>query len=44
MNQAGKIDNIIPDNTDNERTPIPEESVIRGYTSSPKVNTEIIPK
>ncbi|CAH1771309.1 10271_t:CDS:1, partial [Entrophospora sp. SA101] len=35
---------IIPDNTDNERTSIPEESVIRGYASSPRVDTEIIPE
>ncbi|RIB24161.1 hypothetical protein C2G38_2169225 [Gigaspora rosea] len=32
---------IIPNNTE---TPILEESVIRGYTSSPRVDTEIIPK
>ncbi|CAG8809555.1 6841_t:CDS:2, partial [Dentiscutata erythropus] len=35
---------IIPNNTDNEKTPIPEESVIRGYTSSSRVDTEIISK
>ncbi|CAG8650741.1 9024_t:CDS:2, partial [Racocetra persica] len=32
---------IIPNNTNNEKTPIPEESVIQGYTSSPRVDTEI---
>ncbi|CAH1766376.1 6830_t:CDS:1 [Entrophospora sp. SA101] len=35
MDQAGKIDTIIPDYTDDESTPIPK---------SPRVNTEIIPK
>ena len=35
---------IILDNTDNESTPISEESVIRGYALSPRVDTEIIPK
>nr|CAG8573507.1 6799_t:CDS:2 [Entrophospora candida] len=52
MNQAGKIDTmyldtsstIILDDTDNERTPVPEESVIRGYASSPRVDTGITPK
>ncbi|CAG8836901.1 10942_t:CDS:1, partial [Racocetra persica] len=27
---------IIPNNTDNEKTPISKKSVIRGYTSSPR--------
>ncbi|CAH1763094.1 6399_t:CDS:2, partial [Entrophospora sp. SA101] len=44
MDQAGKIDTIIPDHTDDKSTSIPEESVIQGYASSPKVDAEITPK
>ncbi|RHZ88117.1 hypothetical protein Glove_26g304 [Diversispora epigaea] len=39
-----KIDTIMPDHTDDEITPIPEESVIRSYAPLPEVDTEIIPK
>src|SRR6266511_1498252 len=42
MDQAGKIDTIIPDHTDDKSTSIPAEPVIRG--PSPSVDTEIIPK
>ncbi|CAH1768623.1 14792_t:CDS:2 [Entrophospora sp. SA101] len=43
MDQAGKIDTIVPDHTDDKSTSIPEKSVIRGYDSYPSVDTEIIP-
>ena len=43
MDQAGKIDTIVLDHTDDKSTSIPEESVIRGYDSYPSVDTEIIP-
>ncbi|CAJ0834875.1 9746_t:CDS:2, partial [Entrophospora sp. SA101] len=44
MDRAGKINTDIPDHTDDKSTSIPEEPVIRGYDSSPSVDTEIIPK
>ena len=44
MDQFGKIDTDILDRTDDKSASIPEESVIQGYASSPKVDTEIITK
>ncbi|CAG8672550.1 9950_t:CDS:1, partial [Paraglomus brasilianum] len=44
MDQVGKIDTDILDRTDDKSASIPEESVIQGYASSPKVDTEIITK
>src|SRR5581483_8585054 len=42
--QVGTIDTDILDSTDDKSASIPEELVIQGYASSPKVDTEIIPK
>src|SRR5581483_8964315 len=42
--QVRTIDTDILDRTDDKSASIPEELVIQGYASSPKVDTEIIPK